>query len=124
MKRVCRVAGFHFRKYKNFFSIRVRQFHFLKYKEFSWGWIFLFLGLGLESARICFQKYKKRFLLRKYTKSFRLRKHKKSFLLRKYKNFFNIRARNFNSAKYKEFFGGRTFFALFGLGLEVVPGSP
>ena len=72
-----------------------RDFHFLKYKTFSWGRVCFILGLGLESARLCFQKYKKRFLWRKY---------KKSFPSRKYKNFFNIRARNFHFRKHQEFF--------------------
>ena len=70
-----------------------RGFCFLKYKTFSRGRVCFILGLGLESARLHFQKYKKRFLWRKY---------KKSFPSRKYKNFFNIRARKFHFRKHQE----------------------
>ena len=44
------------------------RFRFLKGNKFSPGVFFLFLGLGLKSPWIHFQKCKKSFLLRKYKK--------------------------------------------------------
>ena len=41
---------------------------------------------------------------------FHFAKHNKSFPLRKYDNSFNIRARQFHSPTYKEFWGGMIFF--------------
>ena len=41
---------FHFKKYQNFLKIRARKFYFLKYKDFFGGFLFVFLGLGLEIA--------------------------------------------------------------------------
>ena len=108
-----------------------RGLHFLKYKKFSRGGFLVFFKLRLKNLGFYFWKYKKWFLLRKYKKSLLLRKCRKKlfpwenfFVLggrawvrkfhllnkRKYKKFFNIRVREFNFSKYKEFSLGWIFF--------------
>ena len=114
-------AGFHFRKYNDFFSVfSLKSSISRNIRNFLQGEFFCFicLGLGLQSAAIHFRKYKKRLLFRKY---------KKTFSLRKYKIFFNITARKFHFPKYKEFFSRWIFLFFWGegdFGLESAPGGP
>ena len=88
-------VGFHFRRYKNFFKLRVRKFHFPKYKGFFSGWVFFVFWTW-----------------------FRFWKYKERFLMKKCKNIFNIRVRKFHSPKYKVFFLGWIFFVFWGLWLK------
>ena len=90
------------------------RFRFLKGNKFSPGVFFLFLGLGLKSPWIHFQKYKKSFLLRKYEKKAYLWEH---FL---WNNFFNISAKKFHFRKYKEFFWDGFFFIFYYLFIIII----
>ena len=103
--------NFLLRKYKKFFNLRVRKFHFLKCKEFFSEWVFLFFWPLAERYR--FQEYKKLF------RGFRFLKYEISFSRFPFPEFFSIRVKKFHFLKYKDFFSGRIFFILGGLGWKL-----